>query len=77
MITVLLVSLQVSTAPTPVSPTTAVQPEKRICRSSADTGSFVRKTKTCRTRAEWRRIEDNAQETGRGLQQSLSGERGG
>lgn len=50
---------------------------KPVCRRQSETGSLVRRTKTCRTKAEWRRIEQGAQETGRGMQSQLAVQSGG
>lgn len=75
-------ALAILFAPTPAQPEPieaaklAASQDEKICRKFAETGSLVRKIKTCRTRAEWRRIEEGAQETGRSLQTLLSTERG-
>lgn len=75
MITALLVLLQApASAAAPAS--TSAPGEKKICRTSVDTGSHVRRTRICRTRANWARVEENAREAGRGLQGLISTERG-
>lgn len=78
MITNLLLLAQLTAAPA-VTPTAAsdTSAEKKICRRYAETGSFVRRTKVCRTQAEWRRIEEDARETGREMQARIATERGG
>lgn len=43
--------------------------EKVICKRIEDTGSRVRKTKVCHTKAEWDAKEKGAQDTLRGIQQ--------
>lgn len=73
-----LIALALSSAP----PSAAAQQasadgDKKVCRRYAETGSFVRHTKVCRTKAEWRRIEQDSQEEGRRMQSQLSTERGG
>lgn len=35
-------------------------PEKKICRKTLETGSLVKKTRQCFTRAEWARIAEAA-----------------
>ncbi len=50
--------------------------ERKVCRRHAETGSFVRHTKICRTRAEWKQIEQAARETAGSMQSQLSTERG-
>jgi hypothetical protein len=42
-------------------------PNKVICKRFADTGSLVRKSKVCRTRAEWSRATEDAQKEGERL----------
>ena len=39
-----------------------------VCKTSQDTGSLVRKTKRCYTRAQWERIADAARGNGQRLQ---------
>ena len=41
------------------SNTTLTQPEeKKICRASVETGSLIKKRKTCLTRAQWVALDD-------------------
>lgn len=61
------VVLATETAP-PVE-ATADEGEKVVCKRIEDTGSRVRKTKVCHTKAEWDAQEKGAQETLRGIQQ--------
>ena len=79
MIAGLFVLAQLTAAPTaaPAAAGTAPAAEKKVCRRFAETGSFVRKTKICRTQAEWRQVEENARETGREMQARIATERGG
>ena len=81
LISVLVLLLQSTTAAPNVAPTGAsaatTADSKLVCRRFAETGSFVRKTKVCRTRADWRRIEEQAREDGRALQTRISTEQGG
>ncbi|MEY3658974.1 MAG: hypothetical protein RLZZ561_2112 [Pseudomonadota bacterium] len=42
-------------------------PNKIICKRFADTGSLVKKSKVCRTRAEWSRATEDAQKEGERL----------
>ena len=55
---------------------TSAQPDlsKRVCRTREVTGSLVRSKKTCRTLAEWNRIE---QEEQRQLREYVDHGRGG
>ena len=63
-----------STAPAPVE-------EKRICRSSLETGSLIKKRKTCLTRSQWRYVDDAHSDEVRRMQlentNKQSGEGGG
>lgn len=64
------------------SPTAAPDVQKasadarKICRTHAETGSFIRKTKVCRTRAEWNRADELQRDEARSRQLLLSTERG-
>ena len=40
-----------------------------VCKRQEDTGSRVRRTKICKTKAEWSAAEKGAQDTLRGIQQ--------
>jgi hypothetical protein len=45
--------------------------EKLVCRKVAETGSLVKKTKVCLTRAQWSRSSENHQKYGEELQDGL------
>lgn len=82
MLTSLLALLLQSTTAAPTvaptgGPAQSAADGKMICRGQSSTGSFIRKSKVCRTRADWRRIEEQAREDGRSMQSQLSTERGG
>jgi hypothetical protein len=50
----------------PLSATDAKNPDEQIkCRKVEVTGSLVKKGKVCRTIAEWRRIQQNGNDTAR------------
>jgi len=42
------------------------------CKSSEETGSLVKKAASCRTNAEWRRVEDSANEDARDLIEAIN-----
>ena len=42
-------------------------PNKVVCKRMADTGSLIKKSKICRTRAEWSRAIEDAQKEGERL----------
>lgn len=42
------------------------------CKRSEETGSLVKKTASCRTNAEWRRVEDGANEDARDLIEAIN-----
>lgn len=46
-------------APPAVDPAAPSDPQAKICRTQEVTGSFVKKRKVCRTKAEWRRLADD------------------
>lgn len=50
----LLAAVQTAASPAPASP--PAEPKLR-CRSSGETGSFVKKKRVCHTEAEWRALE--------------------
>lgn len=77
MIISLVVLMFQAASPTAGTQTARAVDEKTVCRRHAETGSFVRRSKTCRKKSEWRRIEQDAQETGRGMQTQMATERGG
>ena len=54
----------------PASPSRDDNPERLICRSSQETGSFVRRRRQCFTRAQWQRVNDAAREGARYLQEN-------
>ncbi len=49
--------------------------EKRVCKRSAETGSFARVTKVCMTEREWRQAADNAKQSGREMQSLINSKR--
>jgi hypothetical protein len=64
---VLLLQGAAAAAP-PTNPTAAVQePTRKVCRSYVETGSLVRRTKVCRTAAEWQRSEEDQRQQGRDM----------
>jgi hypothetical protein len=42
-------------------------PNKIVCKRFADTGSLIKKSKVCRTRAEWSKATEDAQKEGERL----------
>jgi len=44
------------------APTTALKPDKVICKRTQSTGSLISKTKQCMTRSEWARTEQNTRD---------------
>lgn len=80
MIVLALLLAQAAPAATPAPATTGVakgNADKRQCRTFGETGSFIRKVKTCRTKAEWARIEEETRDQGRTMQSLLATDRGG
>jgi hypothetical protein len=62
----LALMLQGAAASAPAPATTAVaEPTRKVCRTYVETGSLVRRTKVCRTAAEWQRAEETQREQGR------------
>lgn len=57
-------------------PTNEAPKEKKVCKRTAETGSFVKGKKVCLTRREWNAVADKGQETGRNMQSLISTERG-
>lgn len=51
--------------------------EKRVCKSVAETGSLVKKTKVCLSAAEWQRSSDKHRDYGQDLQDKLMSKSGG
>lgn len=76
---VIAIALQGATAPaaSQAPAPAATGADKLICKRFAETGSFVRKTKVCRSKAEWNRLEEAAREEGGRMQNQLSTQRGG
>jgi hypothetical protein len=52
-------------AAAPVAAEPAADPNKRVCRRFAATGSMIPSRRECRTAAEWNRLADAAQAQGR------------
>lgn len=77
MIATLFILLQSAAVPAgaPAATSTPAAAEKKICRSRAETGSFVRKNKTCLTRAEWQRVEEENREAVREVQNRVNSTR--
>ena len=75
MITIFIAALA-GAAPVASPPAKSADLNKMVCKRQAETGSFVKARKVCRTRAEWTRVRETAQETGRGMQSLVSTERG-
>ena len=48
--------------PAPTEIKTAAAEEKKICRKTEVTGSRLGSKKVCKTKAEWQRVDDAAQE---------------
>lgn len=56
------------TKPPPVSTESSTDPDQKIkCRKSLAPGSLVRKIKTCRTIAEWRRVTQAGNDAARAI----------
>ena len=55
-----LAALGMGTAAIAQAPAAQPDPEKKICRKTLETGSLVKKTRQCFTRAEWARIAEAA-----------------
>ncbi|PCD03162.1 hypothetical protein COC42_01705 [Sphingomonas spermidinifaciens] len=49
----------------------AAAADKRVCKSSARTGSLVRRTRVCLTKREWAETEERSQSVGRSMQDQL------
>lgn len=64
-------------SPAPAAAANAsAQNERRICRSTAATGSFARRTRTCLTADQWRRADEGNRELAREMQESNRGRPG-
>ena len=62
------------------APRTAVadkNAERRICKTSTETGSLARRKRVCMTAKEWDLLETQSKELGQSMQQLVSTERGG
>ena len=78
MINMLLaVMLQSAPTPVPAAAAKANPAEQKVCRKYVETGSLVRVTKVCRTRAEWRRTEEDAKAEGLQMQNNPNPNQGG
>lgn len=62
--------LQAAAAATVVSPPVAAE---RICRKIEITGSLVRKERVCKTKAEWRQIDEWGNRQGRAIIEHSAG----
>lgn len=62
IITLVALAGSAALAQTPNRTSPADDPNRMICRSSPETGSFVRKRRQCFTRAEWTRIAEGARD---------------
>ncbi|OWK29094.1 hypothetical protein [Sphingomonas mucosissima] len=63
-------TLQVAAAAAGASPLPAAE---RICRKIEITGSLVRKERVCKTKAEWRRVEEQGNRQGRAILEQSAG----
>ena len=64
MLTLALLGLAAQDASTTAAPSAAADPSQRVkCRSQVETGSLAKRIRTCRTVAEWRKV-DEAQRNG-------------
>lgn len=70
---VLCTSSFVAATQVPPKGTPSAQKERRICRTSTDTGSFARRTRTCLTTAQWRRADEGNRELAREIQENNRG----
>lgn len=60
-------------AQNPAAGTPSPQKERRICRTSVDTGSFARRTRTCMTSEQWRRSEEGNRNLAQEMQDNNRG----
>lgn len=58
----------VASAQSPAAASAKAQKERRICRTSVDTGSFARRTRTCMTVEQWRRADDGNRDVAQEMQ---------
>ena len=78
MITILIgLMLQSGSASVTAAPSKVDAGEQKVCRRYVETGSFVRATKVCRTRSEWRRTEEDSKAEGRQMQNNPNPNQGG
>lgn len=64
-------------SPAPAAAANAsAQNERRICRSTAATGSFARRTRTCLTVDQWRRADEGNRDLAREMQENNRGRPG-
>lgn len=74
----LLAAVQPAAASAPPAETEAEPPakaERKICRSYVETGSLTRRTKVCRTAAEWSRNEQEYRANARSYQDAVNSTR--
>lgn len=62
--------------PAPATANASAQNERRICRSTAATGSFARRTRTCLTVDQWRRADEGNRDLAREMQENNRGRPG-
>ena len=77
IIMLLAAMLQGAPAPVPTAAAKVDAGQQKICRKYVETGSLVRTTKVCRTRAEWRQSEEEAKAEGRQMQNNPNPNQGG
>lgn len=59
----MLAALLLATGQTAATPPAEPPKEKIICRTDIETGSLIKKRKTCRTRKQWEAAYNTARET--------------
>ena len=47
-----------ATSAAPADTTIAPPEEKKVCRASVETGSLIKKRRTCLTKAQWRAVDE-------------------
>lgn len=64
-----------TTAVPPAESTATVDPTRRVCRTYTETGSLVRRSKVCRTAADWQRMEEDQRQQGREMVSHMNSSR--